>query len=113
MTRGERGERGRRAARTPRPAPARPRASEDLVPRPSKMRYVALFLAGLFIGRLASEQFAPGPLGAMDLIMYVGLAFSVAWAWRSWARRAMIQRHLAAQRREQRAEASTADAESQ
>lgn len=74
------------------------------VPAPSKMRYVAIFLTGLFIGRIASDNFAPGSLGALDLFMYLGLALSVAWAWRSWARRAMIQRHLAAERRRERAD---------
>lgn len=94
------------------PAPERPpeRPStpaddrdEDLVPRPSKMRYLALFLAGMFIGRLASENFAPGTLDALDLLMYIGLALSIAWAWRSWARQAMIRRHLDTQRRQERA----------
>ena len=74
---------------------------EEALPGPSKMRYVAIFLAGLFIGRIASENFAPGSLGALDLFMYLGLALSIAWAWRSWARRAMIQRHLSAERRKQ------------
>ncbi len=79
-------------------------ASEDAVPGPSRMRYVAIFLAGLFVGRIASENFADGSLGALDLFMYIGLALSIAWAWRSWARRAMAQRHLAAERRRQAAE---------
>ena len=86
-------------------APDTPEATdEDAVPGPSKMVYVALFLAGLFVGRIASENFAPGSLGALDLFMYLGLALSIAWAWRSWARRAMIQRHLSAERRKQAVE---------
>ncbi len=76
---------------------------EDLVPRPSKMRYIALLFAGMFIGRIASTNFAPGALDLLDLAMYAGLALSLAWAWRTWARQAMIQRHLAAERRRQRA----------
>lgn len=66
------------------------------------MRYVAIFFAGLLVGRLASSNFAPGALDAIDLVMVIGLAFSLAWAWRSWARRAMVQRHLAAERRRTR-----------
>src|SRR5690606_7404404 len=45
------------------------RPDEDLIPRPSKMRYVAIFFAGLLVGRVASENFASGPLGAIDLFM--------------------------------------------
>lgn len=81
------------------PSPPDEVPDPDLVPRPSKMRYVALFFAGILVGRIASENFAPGSLGALDLFMYVGLALAVAWAWRSWARRAMVERHLAAERR--------------
>jgi|GEM_PF-5325572 len=88
-------------------APSRPIEDEDLVPRPSKMRYVAIFFAGLLVGRIASSNFAPGALDAVDLFMVIGLAFSLAWAWRSWAKRAMIQRHLAAERRRQRSGGST------
>ena len=82
----------------------KPREPEDaaLATRPSKMRYVAIFFAGLLVGRIASANFAPGALDAIDLFMMIGLAFSIAWAWRSWAKRAMIQRHLAAERRRQR-----------
>jgi hypothetical protein len=58
-----------------------------------------MLFAGILIGRIASEQFSSGPLNALDLVMYVGLAFSIAWAWRSWARGAMEQRTLAARRR--------------
>lgn len=72
------------------------------------MRYVAIFFAGLLVGRIASSNFAPGALDAVDLFMAIGLAFSIAWAWRSWAKRAMIQRHLAAERRRQRSGGGTA-----
>lgn len=65
------------------------------------MRYLAMLFAGIFIGRLATENFSAGALNALDLVMYGGLALSIAWAWRSWARQAMVQRHLAAQRRRQ------------
>lgn len=89
------------------PATAAPDAQEardeDLVPRPSKMRYLAMLFAGIFIGRIATENFSDGALSALDLVMYGGLALSIAWAWRSWARQAMIQRHLAAERRRERA----------
>lgn len=101
----------KRPGRGPQAASAPAGGPQDLVPRPSKMRYVFLFLAGLFVGRLASEQFAAGPLGAIDLFMYAGLALSVAWAWRSWARRAMIQRHLQAQRRQADAARTPPDAD--
>jgi len=66
------------------------------------MRYIAIFFAGILVGRVASANFAPGPLGALDLFMYIGLALSLAWAWRTWARRAMVERHLAAERRRER-----------
>ncbi len=63
------------------------------------MRYLAMLFAGILIGRIATENFSDGALSALDLVMYIGLALSIAWAWRSWARQAMIQRHLAAERR--------------
>ena len=85
----------------------RDRRDEDLVPRPSKMRYVAMLFAGILIGRVASSSFTAGALDAIDLFMVIGLAFSIAWAWRSWAKRAMIQRHLDAERRRQRTGAPT------
>lgn len=89
------------------PAPDEQEArDEDLVPRPSKMRYLALLFAGIFIGRIASTNFSSGALDLLDLVMYVGLALSLAWAWRSWARQAMVQRRLAAERRRQRAASS-------
>jgi len=81
---------------------ARDPRDENLVPRPSKMRYVAMLFAGILIGRIASSSFTAGALDAIDLFMVIGLAFSIAWAWRSWAKRAMIQRHLDAERRRQR-----------
>ena len=67
--------------------------------RRSKLPYIFMLFAGMLIGRIASEQFASGLLSAIDLVMYVALAFSVAWAWRTWARRAMERRALQAQRR--------------
>ncbi|MCK9495579.1 MAG: hypothetical protein M0R75_08795 [Dehalococcoidia bacterium] len=94
------------------PRSAEPATDPDLVPRPSKMRYIAIFFAGILVGRVASANFAPGPLGALDLFMYIGLALSLAWAWRTWARRAMVQRHLDAERRRER-QASTATAPSE
>ena len=84
-----------------RPAVVEPRDA-DLVPRPSKMRYLAMIFAGMLIGRIASANFGAGALNALDLVMYIGLALSLAWAWRSWARRAMVQRHLDAERRRSR-----------
>ena len=87
------------------PPDAQEARDEDLVPRPSKMRYLAMLFAGIFIGRIASENFAPGALDLLDLAMYAGLALSLAWAWRSWARQAMVQRHLAAERSRARAAA--------
>jgi hypothetical protein len=71
------------------------------------MRYLAMLFAGIFIGRIASENFGAGALDALDLVMYGGLALSLAWAWRSWARQAMVQRHLAAERRRARASSSS------
>jgi hypothetical protein len=82
---------------------SRPSIEDDApsaVPRRrSRVPYLFVLSAGVLIGRIASEQFPSGPLNALDLVMYVGLAFSIAWAWRSWARGAMEQRTLAARRR--------------
>ncbi|MDA0300898.1 MAG: hypothetical protein DWG80_02110 [Chloroflexi bacterium] len=79
----------------------RQRQGPDLVPRPPKMRYVLVFFAGIFAGRVAEVNFAPEFLSALSLITYGALALGIAWMWRSWARRAMEQRHLQAQRRQQ------------
>jgi len=72
----------------------------DLVPRPSKMRYVLLFFAGAFVGMLAQARFSEDFLSMFSLITYAAMALGIAWMWRSWARRAMEQRHLQAQRRQ-------------
>ncbi|MEX1022144.1 MAG: hypothetical protein WD058_03250 [Dehalococcoidia bacterium] len=74
--------------------------------RPSRVRYLFMLFAGMLIGRVASTQFAPGLLDAVDLVMYGGLALSIVWAWRSWARGAMEQRHRDALRRREARDAS-------
>lgn len=71
----------------------------ELVPRPSKVRYVLLFFAGVFVGRVATQTFTPDLLSLFNLVTFAALAFGVAWTWRNWARNAMIRRHLEAQRR--------------
>lgn len=96
----------------PPPAKLAPEPVEASAPGPSKMRYLAIFFAGILVGRIASQNFAAGPLGMLDLFMYVALALSIAWAWRSWARRAMIQRHLDAERRRALAASSSPRASS-
>jgi len=79
---------------------ARQRREPDLVPRPSKMRYVLLFFAGSFVGMLAQARFSEEFLSMFSLITYAAMALGIAWMWRSWARHAMEQRHLQAQRRQ-------------
>lgn len=79
------------------PQPAAPR-------RPSRVRYLFLFVLGVFVGRVASESLGAGAQDVVDLVMYVGLAFSAVWAWRSWARDAFEQRRRQALERQQRRE---------
>jgi len=67
--------------------------------QPSKVRYIFMLLCGLLIGRIATQNFAATPLFYLDMAMYVGFAFCIAWAWRSWARKTMAQRHVQALRR--------------
>ncbi len=76
--------------------------SDQPVKRPSRVRYVFLFVLGVFVGRLASNNFSPGALDALDLLMYIGLAFSLVWAWRSWARDTFEQRRREALERQRR-----------
>jgi hypothetical protein len=52
----------------------------------------AAFLAGLFLGRLASQALPSGPLGLLDLAMTAGIALLVVLGWRGWARRTIEQR---------------------
>ncbi len=70
--------------------------------RPSRMRYLFIFVLGVFVGRLASSQFSGGALDAVDLLMVAGLAITIVWAWRSWARETFERRRRDALERQQR-----------
>ena len=72
--------------------------------RPSRMRYLMLFVLGAFLGRLASTNLGPNALDTFDLLMVAGLALSIVWAWRSWARETFEQRRRDALKRQQRRE---------
>jgi membrane protein implicated in regulation of membrane protease activity len=62
---------------------------------------VFALLIGLFLGRVATENVAPGALGLLDLIMYAALAACVAIAFRRWARRNVEERRRQQLRRRQ------------
>jgi len=78
------------------------RPADQPAGRPSRMRYFFLFVLGLFAGRVASDNFGPGALDAVDLLMFIGIAVSLVWWWRSWARDAFEQRRRQALERQQR-----------
>ena len=75
-----------------------------------------IFVAVLVVIAIASILVAIGMKTYAKMqkyFMYIGLALSLAWAWRTWARRAMVQRHLDAERRRERQAAGTATAPSE
>jgi len=59
-----------------------------------------LLFGGVLLGRIASQEFSSGPLQLLDTATYIGIAFGLAWAWRSWARRAIEDRRRDALRRQ-------------
>ncbi|MDA0271617.1 MAG: hypothetical protein O2919_11400 [Chloroflexi bacterium] len=87
--------RARRERASRRPA-SHAAATQPNVPvrasRPSRLRYVFLFLAGLLIGRVAPQSFSAGALDTLDLAMVIGFALVAALSWRAWARRATEDR---------------------
>ena len=81
--------------------------AEEARPRRPIVGMLFAVSAGAFIARVASQLLAPGPLGAFDFIVYLGLALSVALAYRRFVRNALIQRR---RERARRAGAAPADA---
>jgi hypothetical protein len=67
-----------------------------------RVRVLAVFCAGLLVGRIASDRLGAQALGLVDSLVYIALAFAIAWAWRVWARRAFEQRRRDALARQQR-----------
>jgi hypothetical protein len=74
--------------------------------RPSRMRLVLLVLLGLLAGRILENNFDPNStlMTAVDIVTYGGIAFSVAFLWRRWARRTLERRREEQQRMRRRRE---------
>ncbi len=110
---GERRE--RRGAKRPARKPATGTYSTATPTRRSRAswyRYAFIFFIGLLIGRIASTSFPVGLREATDLLMVVGLALTIALAWRSWARGAAeARRREQLERRRAQARAESAEGE--
>ena len=82
--------------------------AREAQPRPGRAGGVGGLLFALSLGallaRVAAQALSPGALGLFDFAVYVGLALSVALAYRGFVRRALIARRRERARRADAAE---------
>ena len=57
------------------------------------------FSIGALAARVATQLLSPAALGSFDFVVYVGLALSIALAYRRFVRKALIQRRVERARR--------------